>query len=100
MTQEYYVYILTNKTKSVLYVGSTNDLERRLQEHALGKVGSFTKKYNVTCLLYYELHNSKDSSLKRESQIKKWNREWKLELIQKENIGLEDISEQLFNREE
>ena len=75
--KNYYVYILTNKIKSVLYVGFTDDIVRRMEEHKNKKHDSFTKKYNVFKLVYFEKHLTCDDAMKREKQMKKWNRQWK-----------------------
>ena len=79
----YYVYIVANKTRSVLYTGITNDLERRLYEHycQAGNENSFTGKYNCHDLLYYEEYINVKNAISREKQLKKWKRCWKDELI-------------------
>ena len=66
----YYVYILTNQTKTVLYTGVTNDLERRIHEHKSGQIDGFTKRYNVNSLVYYETTSDVNSAIFREKQIK------------------------------
>ena len=84
----YYIYILSNKIRTTYYIGVTNNLARRIEEHK-NNIGSiFTKKYNVKDLLYYEVFTSIHTAIKREKQLKKWNRVWKLELIKKENPKL------------
>jgi len=82
----YYVYILTNKYRNVLYTGVTNNLLRRMYEHRnhLDK-GSFTAKYNVTRLVYFEYTDDVRSALEREKQIKSWNRNRKEQLIESQN---------------
>jgi len=80
-----YVYILTNDRKTVLYIGVTNDLRRRLIEHKSGNSDSFTKKYNVYNLVYYEEFTSVDEAISREKQLKNWNRAKKNKLIEMEN---------------
>jgi putative endonuclease len=79
--REYYVYILTNKRNGTLYIGVTNNLERRVQEHKSKTVQGFTKKYNITILVYYEVYSEIYLALQREKVLKKWNRSWKLKLI-------------------
>ncbi len=96
----YYVYILSNKTRTVLYIGMTNDLERRMLEHKTGHGSTFCKKYKVTDLLYYEEYPSIVDAITREKQLKNWHREWKWNLIKKENKNLQDISKDWFTREE
>ena len=85
MPKDYYIYILANKRNGTLYVGVTNNLERRMSEHQQNLVEGFTKKYHVHHLIYYETTNNINAALQREKQLKKWNRNWKLELIEKSN---------------
>ncbi len=75
-----FVYILTNKTKTTLYTGVTNDLKRRITEHQEGKSG-FTNKYNCHYLIYFEEHQTPQNAISREKEIKKWRREKKEKLI-------------------
>ncbi len=79
--KSYYVYILTNKNNTVLYVGVTNNLVRRVWEHKSKLIGGFTKKYNVTKLVYFEKYNDPTSAIVREKQLKAGSRKKKLELI-------------------
>ena len=88
----YYVYILTNKTNSVIYIGITNNLLRRLYEHKNKLLEGFTKKYNVNKLVYFEQTSDINEAIKREKILKKWNREWKIELIKKQNPEFKDLS--------
>ncbi|MEO9870249.1 GIY-YIG nuclease family protein [Ekhidna sp.] len=91
--KEYYVYILTNYSKTVLYTGMTNDIERRIFEHKQKlDPKSFTRKYQVDQLMWFETHNDVNEAIKREKLIKKWKRQWKVELIEKENPKWEDLS--------
>ncbi len=87
----YYVYILASKRNGTLYTGVTNDLSRRIYEHKNGLIDSFTKKYNVKTLVYYESTNDITSAIAREKCIKKWNREWKIKLIESENPEWEKL---------
>lgn len=89
---DYYVYILTNKTNTTLYIGMTNDLKRRLYEHKNKLIPGFTEEYNVNKLVYYEKTTDVKSAIQREKNIKKWNRDWKLELIKKTNPNFNDLS--------
>ena len=93
----YYVYILTNAHKTVLYTGVTNDLKRRVYEHKnhLDK-GSFTSKYNVEYLVYYEVTNNIESAISREKQIKGWNRKRKEKLIEQKNPNWSDIYDSIL----
>ena len=88
---DYYVYILTNKNNSVLYTGVTNNLIRRIYEHKNHLVKSFTEKYLVTKLVYFEQTNNIESAILREKQIKAGSRKKKIELINKFNIKWEDL---------
>jgi putative endonuclease len=90
----YYVYILTNNSKT-LYIGVTNDLVRRIYEHKNKLIDGFTKKYNLTKLVYYESTSDIYSALKREKQLKNWHRQWKINLIESVNTDWLDLSEEL-----
>ena len=83
--QQYYLYILTNKTKTTLFIGSKKDLTNRILQLKQGFGSEFTAKYNLCQLVYFESFGSYDEAFKRERQLKKWNREWKEELINSEN---------------
>jgi putative endonuclease len=83
--KQYYVYILASQRNGTLYVGMTNDLVRRYYEHKHGMVEGFTKKYQVHILVYYEVHDDVSEAIKREKQLKKWNRSWKIRLIEEKN---------------
>ena len=91
--RQYYVYILTNKDNRVLYTGVTNDLARRLYEHRNKLVDGFTKRYNVTKLVYFEVTTNVESAITREKQIKGWSRKRKLDLIQTANPEWRELSE-------
>ena len=88
----YYVYILSNWDDSVIYIGVTGNLPRRLYEHRNGLVEGFTKKYNVHKLVYYEHTNDVYSAISREKQLKKWRREKKNQLIESINPQWRDLS--------
>ena len=92
--RQYYVYILTNKTIRVLYTGVTNDLIRRMFEHKNKLVEGFSKKYNLTKLVYYDLTSDVKSAIKREKQLKNWHRGWKINLINQFNTEWKDLSEE------
>ena len=89
----YFVYILSNWDDSVLYIGVTSNLQRRLYEHRNGIADGFTKKYNIHKLVYYEYTNDVYSAISREKQLKKWIRVKKNALISKQNPGWKDLSE-------
>ena len=90
------VYILASKRNGTLYIGVTSDLIKRAWEHKNDQVDGFSKKYAVHHLVYYELHENMVSAITREKQIKKWNRAWKLELIEKENSDWKDLWEEII----
>ena len=79
----------------MFYTGVTANLSRRMQKHKSGKGSSFCYRYNVSILVYYELHINILDAIRREKQIKKWNRDWKIELIRKKNPDMRDLSEKL-----
>ena len=88
----FYVYILTNWNDTVMYVGMTNNLERRFYEHKDKLVDGFTKKYNVTKLVYYEHGTDAHAAIAREKEIKKWRREKKNNLVMSMNPDWKDLS--------
>lgn len=85
--KKFFVYLLASKPNGTLYVGVTSDLPKRIYEHKQGLADGFTKKYGVKELVYYELHDSAESAIRREKQIKEWKRQWKIDLIQSHNRG-------------
>lgn len=91
MTEYFYVYILTSQRNGTLYIGVTSNLIKRIHEHKEGFVDGFTKKYNVKMLVYYEPHENAESAIKPEKQMKEWKRQWKLELIEKNNPEWDDL---------
>jgi len=91
--KQYYVYILTNKSNKVIYIGVTNDLERRMFEHKHKLVEGFTKRYNLVKLVYYESTNDVESAIAREKQLKNWHRDWKISLVNQSNPDWEDLSQ-------
>ncbi|PJE59905.1 MAG: hypothetical protein COU85_01165 [Candidatus Portnoybacteria bacterium CG10_big_fil_rev_8_21_14_0_10_44_7] len=94
-----YIYILTNKTNKVLYIGVTNNLVKRLSERKNKMVDGFTKKYNLNKLVYIEQTDGIRSAIGREKQLKNWHRQWKINLIEKENPGWLDLSQKIFTRD-
>lgn len=90
--ENYYIYILTNNSNNVLYIGFTNDLKRRIYEHKNKVFEGFTNKYNVSKLVYYEITSDVKAAIQREKNLKKWNRQWKFELIKKSNPSFKDLS--------
>jgi putative endonuclease len=92
MDSNYYVYILTNKNNTVLYIGVTNDLIRRIYEHKSKLIEGFSSKYNVDKLVYFEQTNDIESAILREKQLKKWSRIKKDSLIESSNPLKQDLS--------
>jgi len=90
------VYVLASKPYGTLYVGVTSDLAARMEAHRANAVAGFTKKYGVHRLVYVELHDTMIDAIQREKRIKKWNRAWKLQLIEKENSLWDDLAEKIF----
>jgi putative endonuclease len=95
MDKTFYVYMLASARYGTLYLGVTSDLIKRVWEHREGFVDGFTKEYGVKHLVWYETHADAISAITREKQIKKWNRAWKINLIQKENPIWRDLYEML-----
>ena len=91
-----YVYILTNKTHTTLYIGVTSNLEKRIYEHKNHLIDGFSSKYNTEELVYYEISDDITTAIAREKQLKKWNRAWKERLINKVNPEWKDLLEE-FN---
>ncbi|MBN2182302.1 MAG: GIY-YIG nuclease family protein [Sedimentisphaerales bacterium] len=89
--RQYFVYILASKKNGTLYIGVTNNLLKRVYEHKNNIVRGFTEKYNVHNLVYYEIYNNIGSAINREKQMKKWKRQWKIELIEKTNPQWNDL---------
>ena len=88
----YYVYILSSRRYGTLYIGVTNNLRRRLEEHRLGLGSEFVKQYKVGRLVHVEAFDDPESAIRREKQMKKWNRDWKIKLIEEENLEWRDLS--------
>ena len=92
MNKTYAVYILTNYNETTFYIGVTGNLQKRIWEHKNKVVEGFTKKYNVDRLVYYELTDSIESAINREKQLKRWHRQWKINLIKEMNPDFKDLS--------
>ena len=93
---QYYVYILTNKKNGTLYIGITSNLERRVFEHKNKIKKGFTSKYNLNQLMYFEIFEDVLLAIKREKQLKKWNRQWKINLIEKDNKDWIDLAKDWY----
>ena len=94
--KEYYVYIIASKKFGTLYTGVTNDLIKRIYTHKEKLIDGFTKKYSVDKLVYFEVHNDINEAILREKQIKKWNRDWKINLIERSNPHWVDLYYELI----
>lgn len=92
----YYVYILASQFNGTLYIGVTNDLLRRMYEHRNGLLKGFTKEYKVYRLVYFEHTESIEGAILREKQLKNWHRDWKKNLIERENPHWGDLYPQLI----
>ncbi len=95
--KNFYVYIVTNKPRGTLYIGVTNNLVRRIYEHRNSLINGFTKRYNLKRLVYFEVFDRVEEAIHREKRLKKWNRQWKIELIEKSNPDWTDLYEELVN---
>jgi len=93
--KQFFVYLLCSKRNGTLYTGVTSDLPKRVYQHKHDLVPGFTKKYGVHQLIWYELHENAASALTRERQMKKWKREWKINLIEQGNPTWKDLYELL-----
>lgn len=93
--KQFYVYILASKRNGTLYLGVTSDLIKRVWEHKNKLVKGFTEKYGVDKLVYFEMHADAENAVRREKQIKKWNRAWKLRLIEEKNRDWRDLFEDI-----
>ncbi len=93
MAEKGYVYFMTNKSNQVLYIGVTNDIEKRVAQHKNHEYEGFTDKYNCTKLVYYEECNDIGAAIIREKQLKNWHRDWKNNLVNQINPEWKDLSE-------
>ncbi|MCH8104745.1 MAG: GIY-YIG nuclease family protein [Proteobacteria bacterium] len=96
MGKYYYTYILASKRNGTLYIGVTSDLIKRVWQHRNSLVGSFTQKYGVHNLVYFEQHEDIESAIHREKRLKEWRRKWKLALIEKDNPGWKDLYSEII----
>lgn len=93
MAKTYYTYILASKRNGTLYVGVTSDIVNRTDQHRDNTGGSFTEKYSVHSLVYFEQTDSIEAAIYREKQLKHWNRAWKIKLIEKSNPEWKDLTD-------
>jgi len=89
----YYVYMLASKRYGTLCIGVTNNLRARMEQHKLGFGSKFVRRYGVYRLVYVEPYENADDAICREKQLKKWNRDWKIQLIEKDNLEWRDLSD-------
>ncbi|HSW36914.1 MAG TPA: GIY-YIG nuclease family protein [Candidatus Saccharimonadales bacterium] len=94
--KHWYVYILASQRNGTLYVGVTNDLARRGDEHKAKATKSFTQKHSVNTLVYFEAYDSPEEAISREKNLKAWQRAWKIRLIEEVNPGWKDLSKELL----
>ena len=92
----YFVYILASKRNGTLYIGVTNNLAKRVDEHKRGLASEFTKRYGVTMLVWYEEYPIVPHAIQRETNIKRWNRAWKIKLIEENNSGWNDMYDRMM----
>ena len=97
--KDYFVYILASKRNGTLYIGVTNDLVRRVNEHRQGLVAGFTRQHGIRMLVYIERTPNVSGAIAREKQLKKWNRKWKLRLIEKVNPYWRDLYDDLVGEQ-
>jgi len=95
MAKQFYVYLLTNKRNGTLYVGITSNLVQRVWQHKNNITKGFTEKYNISYLVYFEIHSSAENAISREKQIKKWKRAWKIKLIEEDNPQWIDLYDEI-----
>lgn len=94
---QYYVYLLTNKRNGTLYIGMTNNLERRIYEHKNKLIEGFTNKYGLNKLVYMESYQYVNDAILREKRMKKWKRQWKINLIEEDNPEWNDLASDWYD---
>jgi len=95
MSKQFYVYILTKRRNSTFYVGITSDLPKRIWEHKNEVADSFTKKHDIKMLVYYEVFDNAEYAIRREKRLKRWNRAWKMKVIEAMNPHWHDLYEDI-----
>jgi len=98
--KEGFVYIISNKNRTVIYIGVTSDLRRRIKEHKKGEGSIFSSRYNLTDLLYFESIMGMRNAINREKQLKNWHKDWKWNLIKEKNPDLKDLAISWYNDKE
>ena len=89
----YHVYILASRRYGTLYIGITSDLARRIEEHRLGRGSRFVRQHGINRLVHTELFANVEEAIRREKQLKKWKRDWKIQLIERDNLDWRDLSD-------
>ena len=97
MEKIFFVYIMASRYRGTLYTGMTSDIVRRMAQHKSGDIKGFTQTYNVKTLVWWELHETAWSAIRREKRIKRWARAWKFDLIEQRNPQWKDLSPNLMN---
>jgi putative endonuclease len=92
----FYVYILASQKNGTIYVGSSDNLTKRIWQHKTGAIGGFTSRYGVRTLVWWEIHDTREGAFRRERQIKEWKRAWKLRLIEAENLEWRDLYDEFL----
>lgn len=95
MPKQFAIYILSNKPNGTLYIGVTSNLVKRIWEHKDKVIDGFSKRYSLDKLVYYELHDNAESAIRREKRLKFWQRQWKIELIEKHNPKWCDLYDEI-----
>lgn len=93
--EKHFVYIMASKRNGTLYIGYTNNLKRRVSEHKRANRETFTQRYEINKLVYYEMHDGEKLAFRRERQMKKWYRAWKIKLIEEFNPEWKDLYDEL-----
>lgn len=93
--KQFFVYMLASERNGTLYIGVTSDLPKRIWEHKQGVIDGFSKKYGIKSLVYYEAHETAETAITREKQMKKWYRKWKKELIETSNPTWKDLYDEI-----
>jgi len=94
-----FVYIISNYKRTTLYIGVTNDIERRTLEHKIGTGSKFSSQYQLKYLLHFEEHTTIQDAIEREKQLKNWHKDWKWNLIKEDNPQLEDLAKNWFDED-
>ena len=94
-----FVYLISNFNRTTIYIGVTNDIERRVLEHKIGIGSKFSSKYNLKYLMYFEEHSTINDAIEREKQLKNWHKEWKWNLVKEDNPNLLDLADDWYDKD-